>query len=237
MDGAKGVLAVWHDIAPEGYDEFVRWHTREHMPERLAVPGFLRGCRYLASQADPMCFNFYETKSPATLTSEAYLQRLNDPTPWTTRTLKHFRNVNRTAGRALYSVGVGEGGAIATVRGRLADPAGPAGPVDRVDRADATLRDQLAPALAAAHEPSGIVAVHLWRGDAPASLVATKESEVRGPQTEIADVVVAIESNDETYASFAVNLLQQHPAFQAMLAPAPTVGIYHLQHRCGDSRE
>ena len=221
MEG-KGVLAVWHDIAPEGYDEFVRWHTREHMAERLGVPGFLRGSRYLASHAEPMCFNFYETESPATLTSEAYLERLNHPTPWTQAALRHFRNVNRTAGRVLYSEAMGEGGAIATIRGRL-----------QGQWSDQELQRELAPALASAGEPGGIVGVHLWRGEDSASRVETSESKVRGPQTEIAELVIAIESNDETYATFAVHQLQDHPAYQQVLQRDPIVGVYHLQHRLG----
>ena len=44
----SAVLAIWNDIAPGGDAEFNHWHTREHVPERVGVPGFLRGRRYLA---------------------------------------------------------------------------------------------------------------------------------------------------------------------------------------------
>jgi len=44
----KGAVAIWHDIVPEGRDEFYAWHGREHMPERAGIPGFLRGRRYIA---------------------------------------------------------------------------------------------------------------------------------------------------------------------------------------------
>ena len=27
-----GAVAIWHDIAPEGLDEFYAWHGEEHMP-------------------------------------------------------------------------------------------------------------------------------------------------------------------------------------------------------------
>ena len=33
-------------------------------------------------------FAFYEVDSPAVLNSQAYLQRLENPTPWTQRTMK-----------------------------------------------------------------------------------------------------------------------------------------------------
>ena len=40
MSGLAGeaFVAIWHDIAPEGVDEFLDWHHREHMPERLGIP-------------------------------------------------------------------------------------------------------------------------------------------------------------------------------------------------------
>ena len=34
-------LAIWHDIEAHGELEYDDWHTREHMPERVA-PGALR---------------------------------------------------------------------------------------------------------------------------------------------------------------------------------------------------
>ena len=40
----QAVLAFWHDVAPGGEAEFDQWHLREHIPERLAVPGFPRSC-------------------------------------------------------------------------------------------------------------------------------------------------------------------------------------------------
>ena len=49
----QGVLAIWHTITPEGEAEYWRWHDREHIPERLSIPGFLRLRRYVALGAGP----------------------------------------------------------------------------------------------------------------------------------------------------------------------------------------
>jgi hypothetical protein len=53
--------AMWSSLS-EGYaHELDRWHTIEHMPERLAVPGFLRGRRYIdATASDQSMFILYE---------------------------------------------------------------------------------------------------------------------------------------------------------------------------------
>ena len=47
----EGAVAIWHDIAPEGREDFYAWHGEEHMPERVGIPGFLRGRRYVAIEA------------------------------------------------------------------------------------------------------------------------------------------------------------------------------------------
>ena len=92
-----GILAVFNDCAPEGYDHFERWYIREHLQERVGVPGFRFGRRYeLVSGGDRQFFAFYEVESPAVLASPAYLERLNAPTPWTTETMK-MRSATRCA--------------------------------------------------------------------------------------------------------------------------------------------
>ena len=60
-----GILAIWNDCAPEGYDHFERWYIREHLQERVGVPGFRFGRRYeTVSGADRRFFAFYEVESP-----------------------------------------------------------------------------------------------------------------------------------------------------------------------------
>ena len=53
----SGAVCIWHDIEPEATDEFYQWHNREHMPERVGIPGFLRGRRYIAVAGAPLYFN------------------------------------------------------------------------------------------------------------------------------------------------------------------------------------
>ncbi len=45
------VLAIWSDVTAEAEAELNEWYRREHVPERLAIPEFLRGCRYRATDA------------------------------------------------------------------------------------------------------------------------------------------------------------------------------------------
>jgi hypothetical protein len=36
-------IAIWLDFPPEEAAEHDAWHSTEHLPERLGIPGFLRG--------------------------------------------------------------------------------------------------------------------------------------------------------------------------------------------------
>ena len=80
------------------------------MLERVGTDVFLRGRRYDAVIGIPQFFHFYETTSPA------YLQRLNNPTPWAQKIGPHINNNNRTLGQLVNSVGCGAGAAILTIR-------------------------------------------------------------------------------------------------------------------------
>jgi hypothetical protein len=94
---SAGILAIWNDIAPEGYEHFERWYTSEHLQERVGVPGFRFGRRYEAvAGGDRRFFAFYEVDDPAVLTSAAYVERLENPTPWTRETMQSWRNMVRT---------------------------------------------------------------------------------------------------------------------------------------------
>ncbi len=110
-------LAIWHDIEPHGEREYNDWHTREHMPERVGIPGFEAGRRFVDwSRARHRYFTLYETRSIDVLGSDAYRARLDAPSAWTRRVQPTFTNFVRGACRTVVSVGVGTGGALATIR-------------------------------------------------------------------------------------------------------------------------
>ena len=49
----KGMLLTSMDIDASDEAEFNRWYDREHLEERVAIPGFLEARRYIAQQASP----------------------------------------------------------------------------------------------------------------------------------------------------------------------------------------
>jgi len=104
------------DIEAAAIEEHDRWHTHEHLPERLSIPGFLRGTRWIATDGGPRYMVVYEVESIGTLVSEAYLARLDNPTPWTTRMMPHYRGMSRGLCTVLGSFGAGQGGCAALIR-------------------------------------------------------------------------------------------------------------------------
>ena len=112
----SGVIAIWNDITEEGRANFYEWHDREHIPERVGIPGFRRGRRYIALSGTPEYFTLYEVKDKSVLTGADYLARLNSPTEWTSRSVQHFRNTSRSLCDVELSLGAGSGGFIGTIR-------------------------------------------------------------------------------------------------------------------------
>jgi len=120
-------LALWNDFDPARDDEYECWHTFEHVPERVGVPGILRGRRYRAAErVEDRFFTLYEVVDRSVLGSAPYLDLVKHPTDWSREMRPSFRNVSRSPCETLVSVGRGMGGAVATARVVLERPLGPA---------------------------------------------------------------------------------------------------------------
>ncbi|HEV3008880.1 MAG TPA: hypothetical protein VGX52_07595 [Burkholderiales bacterium] len=112
----QAAVAMWWDVASEMRAEWEDWHSSEHMPERLAIPGFLRGTRWVALSGEPSYFVLYEVTHLAAITGGAYLERLNNPTPWSRKMMPHHRNMVRSLCLLREGYGGGVAQAMATVR-------------------------------------------------------------------------------------------------------------------------
>ncbi|CAM5773324.1 hypothetical protein [Bosea minatitlanensis] len=216
----EGAVAIWHDIAPEGRDEFYAWHGREHMPERVGIPGFLRGRRYVALDAELEFFNLYEALSVETLKSQDYTARVNAPTPWTLSAVRHFRSVARSICRVALSSGPAQGGLIATLRYDV--PEGR----DREHREALTRR--FVPDLL---DRPGVAGVHWLVADAEASGVATAEQEARGVANAVPRRVLLLEGwgDEADFAALAKEALSP-AALDAIGGEGPSsLGLYRHQ--------
>ena len=113
---AKGILAVWTDLDPAAEPEFSAWYNREHLRERVEVPGFLNARRYRALSGGPRFFAAYDTESPAVLSSAVYRQPPARHTERSRRVFRSFRDPVRLVGALIGEAGAGTGGLVLTVR-------------------------------------------------------------------------------------------------------------------------
>jgi hypothetical protein len=194
----KAAVAMWWDIAPEVRAEWEDWHTREHMPERLGIPGFLRGTRWIAESGQPSYFVLYEAERLATLTAGTYVERLNHPTPWSLKMMPHHRNMVRSLCEVRTTWGGG------------------------VPQTLATIRFSLASNLPKLPQGQGLTGAHLLQSVPMAATPQTTEQKIRGGDAS-ADWVLLIGGYDTEAVKAAVAALPSgmtalfyRPAFSLM---------------------
>ncbi len=182
----SAVIAIFSAIDPGMLEEHDAWHTTEHLPERMALPGFLRGRRTHALDAanTEQRFIFYEIDGIAVATSAPYLERLDNPTPWSRKIMAASR-LNRTLCRVAASAGSGLGGHLLVLR--LSPQPG------RAEALGGWLAGKALPALA---RSSGIVGAHLLQKDAQTVRPLTGEERLRhGGVDASADWIVIVEAS------------------------------------------
>ena len=107
---------LYYDIAVDAIEDHDDWHTHEHFPERLSIPGFLRATRWVAVDGYPRYLVLYEVSDVPVLSGAPYLERLNNPTPWTARMMVNFRGMARGFCRIVAHSGAGLGHAMLSIR-------------------------------------------------------------------------------------------------------------------------
>jgi hypothetical protein len=208
-----GILAVFNDCTPEGYQHFERWYLREHLQERVGVPGFRFGRRYeLVSGGNRRFFAFYEVENPDVLSSPAYLERLNAPTAWTQETMRvAFRNSVRT---------------VCDLRFAAGDLIGAHATVLRADGVMAPTAEtrELVRSMAA---EKGIARVQVWTASARQTPSDTAEMKSRAKDRLAAGAFV-VECVRRQDAEEVAARLTAAPPPALGIAGASAVGVYAL---------
>ena len=213
MLAGEAVVAIWNGIDPDTREQYYDWHLHEHMPERVGIPGFRRGRRYIAAGADthPEFFTLYEADTMPVLQGAGYADRLNDPTPATKATTAKFLDTSRALARVLISHGPGMGGAMMTIRFACDEP--------HLIAVRAMVR-------AAAQAPR-VSGAHLCMADAAASLVRTTETKDRTDIQPPPTCFIMVEATDPD----ALTDILQDRALLGAGASAPFVrGVYRLEY-------
>jgi hypothetical protein len=210
---------MWWDMAAETRAEFEHWHSHEHFPERLAIPGFLRGSRWASVERGEGLFVMYELDRYETLTSPHYLARLNAPTPWSARMMPHHRNMVRSQCRVIASFAGGIARCLATIR--LTPAAG---------MEESSFRERLADALGELPALAGITGAHLLQTDTPEAAI-TEEERIRGGADRVADWIVLVGGYDpDVVARIVTTHLTRDALFAMSAGQECTTGFYTLAY-------
>jgi hypothetical protein len=175
----RAVLGVWNEVDPAIEDSFNDWYVREHIPERLSVPGMRRGRRYRAWEGSPRYMALYEAAAMDVLATGAYRDQLANPTPWTRHVMAGFRIAQRGICDVVATAGAGVGGAMACVH--FSAPDG--------------FRGWLETQVAALPSRPGILAAHAWVGDR-AEPASSTSALAKGAPAQAVEWVLAFEACD-----------------------------------------
>jgi len=203
----KGMLLTSMNIDAPDEAEFNRWYDREHLEERVAIPGFLEARRYVAHDGNPKYLSLYSTESFEVLDSPAYRTALANQTAWSKANIAKFKDMIRGVARITISRGTGRGAALGIVRLRP-----PAGGHEKLRTA---LRDQLDPS-----KLDGIISMHLLENDATLSRPITDDPSAPNPSA--GDWFALVDATDVNAVAAAM------ARFAAFKAETISRGVYRL---------
>src|SRR5580704_9499421 len=113
----KGMLLTSMDIDAADEAEFNRWYDREHLEERVAIPGFTEARRYVSEEGSmPKYLSLYSTETFEVLDSLAYRAALANQTEWSKQNIARFKNMVRSVARITISRGKGRGAWVSVIR-------------------------------------------------------------------------------------------------------------------------
>lgn len=111
-----GILFVWTNVDSAHERDFNRWYDREHVEERIRIPGFVSGTRYQSKQGPRKYLGLYRTTSLEAFQTPAYYKAFQHQTPWSVVNLKRMQDPMRRVCTIDAETGVGTGAWLAILR-------------------------------------------------------------------------------------------------------------------------
>ncbi|MBB4220053.1 DUF4286 family protein [Variovorax guangxiensis] len=111
----NGLLFVASSVDPADEADFNRWYDREHVEERVRIPGFLSGARYFSLEGGRKYLGLYRTESLAVFGSPGYRAAFEKQTPWSVANLDRMRQPMRRVCAVRAVTGFGSGSHVAVL--------------------------------------------------------------------------------------------------------------------------
>ena len=214
----QAMLMTFTEVAPEHNANFSEWYNREHLDERINLPGFRRARRYEAVKAPIRYLSTYEATSIEAIASPRYLELLKQQTEWSQRVIKRFIKWHRISGRVM--VDATHGIATSMVLVRLKVESTNAKPLC------SWLADEALPQL---NRSASVVGSCAIMADAVADDRLTRGLGQTPVENRMPEWAIIVEGTDlgEIEAAAQANLSGGLPHF-ASGGEAPTIDTYHL---------
>ncbi|MDN7946610.1 hypothetical protein QZM79_21610 [Burkholderia multivorans] len=186
-----GQLCVWTDIDPAHEADFNAWYDREHMQERVAIPGFTHARRFRATDRGLRKYlALYVTDTLDVFRGDAYRRAFAQQTAWSLANFERMTGTQRRVGELTIEAGDGEGAHLALF----------VLPPERIDVAQLRARFD-----AALREP-GVHAARLFRTTPELSAPIGADAAARPA----ADALVLVEGSDAAAARRVAVALAGH---------------------------
>ena len=111
----NGLLFVASDVDAADEADFNRWYDKEHVEERVRIPGFLSGARYLSLEGGRKYLGLYRTESLEVFRSAGYRAAFERQTPWSVANLDRMRQPMRRVCAVRAVTGFGSGSHLAVL--------------------------------------------------------------------------------------------------------------------------
>ncbi len=181
----KGALLNWGGVLSKYELDYNLWHSLEHMPERISVKGFLRAFRCVGLKCkndNDKYFMMYDVINKDVLSSKQYLNRLNNPTDWTSKILSKYVHPSRAICEVIKTKSLTSGLSVFFVTIRYLAK-------NNEIKKFYNISDLIM-------SENGIFSIHCFQSDKKISLLKTKEKAIRrsqGNEDVIIDSAVIIE--------------------------------------------
>jgi len=214
----KGMLIVFSEVKARDERDFNEWYNREHIDERVNLPGFHRARRYVAVRGSPKYLATYECDTVGDLAVPGYLALLANQTPWTQAVMARFTQFNRMTLRVQVDLTHGIGGAVAAVK---------FAPDPRERKALVAWLHEIA--LPKAIARPGMVGAAAAENDLEVANAPLRDKSMDRPRAEEIEWVVLMEGADAGAVGAAARATFKLANLRNFgVSVAPTIGTYRL---------
>lgn len=114
----KGLLMTFSETLASDEEDFNEWYNREHIDERVWMPGFHRARRYVDAEgtAEFKYFATYETNKVEELADPDYMELLKDQSDWSKKVMATFTKFDRVTAEISIDLSHGFGGGCSIAR-------------------------------------------------------------------------------------------------------------------------